>query len=49
MITSSKMLYLPIVELKKEHFDNKLSLSKISDEDFLHVKNVNQDIQYYKF
>ena len=40
MITSSKMLYLPIEELNKEHFDNKLSLSKISDEYFKHVKNV---------
>ena len=40
MITSSKMLYLPIEELKKEHFDNKLSLSSISDEDYQHVQNV---------
>jgi hypothetical protein len=40
MITDSKMLYLPIEELKQEHFDNKLSLSKISDEDFKHVQNV---------
>ena len=40
MITNSKILYLPIEELKKEHFDNKSSLCKISDEDFKHVKNV---------
>ena len=40
MITSSKMLHLPIEDLKKEHFDNKLSLSKISDDDFKHVQNV---------
>jgi hypothetical protein len=40
MITNTEKLYLPIEDLKKEHFDNKLTLSKISDTDFLHVINV---------
>ena len=40
MITSNDMLYIPITELKQEHFNSRLTLSKISNEDFAHVQNV---------
>ena len=34
------MLYIPITELKQEHFNSDLTLSTISDADFAHVQKV---------
>jgi hypothetical protein len=45
IITSNDKLHFPIEELKQSHFDNKLTLSKISNEDYAHVLKV---INYFK-
>ena len=34
LITSQDKLFMPITELRKKHFDSKLTLSTISDSDF---------------
>jgi len=37
---SIEKLELPITELKREYFDNELTLSKLSDEEWLSVKRI---------
>ena len=40
LITSQNKLFMPITELRKDHFNSKLTLSTISDSDFEHVQKV---------
>ena len=40
LITSQDKLFMPITELRKEHFNSKLTLSTISDSDYEHVQKV---------
>lgn len=39
-IDDIEKINMPITELKQKHFDNKLTLSKISDEDWEHIQKV---------
>jgi len=48
-ITSHAKIDMPISELKREHFDNKLTLSSISDEDWAHVQTVISEFGFKSF
>ena len=45
MIDCQEKLDIPIQELKREHFNNKLNLSKLDDKDWAHIQKV---IQVFK-
>ena len=44
-VDSIEKLDTPINEIKREHFDSKLTLSKLSDEDWSHIQNVIQKFE----
>ena len=44
-VDSIEKLNAPINEIKREHFDSKLTLSKLSDEDWSHIQNVIQEFE----
>lgn len=49
MITSVEKLDIPLSQLKREHFNSKLNLSKISDADWEHVQTVIETFGFKTF